>query len=62
MATTTIKSRGVHHVAYTTRDAEATYDFYANKLGMPLLHTENHLQGEGFFAISSPACSMTVVA
>lgn len=42
-------SRGVHHVAYTTRDAEATYDFYTRKLGMPLLRTENHRQGEGFF-------------
>jgi glyoxylase I family protein len=49
MSETMIESRGVHHVAYTTRDAEATYDFYANKLGMRLLHTENHRQGEGFF-------------
>jgi catechol 2,3-dioxygenase-like lactoylglutathione lyase family enzyme len=49
MSEARIEPRGVHHVAYTTRDAEATYDFYTNKLGMPLLHTENHLQGEGFF-------------
>lgn len=49
MSDTTIKSQGAHHVAYTTRDAEATYDFYSNKLGMPLLRTENHLQGDGFF-------------
>ena len=49
MSDITIESRGVHHVAYTTRDAEATYDFYTNKLGMPLLHTENHLQGDGYF-------------
>ena len=42
-------SRSVHHVAYTTRDAEATYEFYAKKLGMPLLRTENHLQGDGYF-------------
>ncbi len=49
MSDTKVRSRGVHHVAYTTRDAEATYDFYTNKLGMPLLHTENHLQGDGYF-------------
>ncbi len=41
--------RGLHHVAFTTRDPEATYEFYSGKLGMPLLHTENHLQGEGYF-------------
>ena len=46
-ATTTSKS--LHHVAYTTRDPEATYDFYANKLGMPLLRTENHLHEGGYF-------------
>lgn len=45
----TLESKSVHHVAYTTRDVEATYDFYTNKLGMPLLRTENHLQGDGFF-------------
>ncbi len=45
----TVESKSVHHVAYTTRDVEATYDFYTNKLGMPLLRTENHLQGDGFF-------------
>ena len=44
-----IASRRVHHVAYTTRDAEATYDFYSRKLGMPLLRTENHRQGDGYF-------------
>ena len=42
-------SRSLHHVAYTTRDSEATYEFYAKKLGMPLLHTENHRQGDGYF-------------
>jgi catechol 2,3-dioxygenase-like lactoylglutathione lyase family enzyme len=45
----TVRSRRVHHVAYATRDAEATYEFYTTKLGMPLLRTENHLQGEGYF-------------
>ena len=43
------ESKGVHHVAYTTRDVEATYEFYAKKLGMQLLRTENHRQGDGFF-------------
>ena len=42
-------SRSVHHVAYTTRDVEATYEFYAKKLGMTLIHTENHRQGDGYF-------------
>ncbi|MBW2414446.1 MAG: VOC family protein [Deltaproteobacteria bacterium] len=43
------QSRSVHHVAYTTRDSEATYEFYAKKLGMQLLRTENHRQGDCFF-------------
>ncbi len=45
----TPRSSGVHHLAFTTRDVEATYDFYANKLGMALVHCENHLHGEGWF-------------
>jgi catechol 2,3-dioxygenase-like lactoylglutathione lyase family enzyme len=44
-----LQSKSVHHVAYTTRDPEATYEFYTRQLGMPLLRTENHLQGEGYF-------------
>ena len=44
-----IRSKHVHHVAYATRDPEATYEFYANKLGMKLLRTENHRQGDGYF-------------
>jgi catechol 2,3-dioxygenase-like lactoylglutathione lyase family enzyme len=44
-----LESKSVHHVAYTTRDVEATYEFYTKKLGMPLLRTENHRQGDGFF-------------
>ncbi len=44
-----IRSKSVHHVAYATRDPEATYEFYTGKLGMPLLRTENHRQGDGFF-------------
>jgi catechol 2,3-dioxygenase-like lactoylglutathione lyase family enzyme len=43
------ESKSVHHVAYTTRDAEATYEFYSKKLGMRLLRTENHRQGDGYF-------------
>ena len=44
-----VNSHSVHHVAYTTRDVEATLDFYTNKLGMRLLHAENHRQGDGYF-------------
>lgn len=44
-----LESRSVHHVAYTTRDVEATYAFYAEKLGMQLLRMENHRQGDGYF-------------
>lgn len=46
---TAIRSRRLHHVAYATRDPEATYEFYTGKLGMPLLRTENHRQGNGYF-------------
>jgi catechol 2,3-dioxygenase-like lactoylglutathione lyase family enzyme len=45
----TIESKSVHHVAYTTRDVEATYEFYTQKLGMKLLHAESHRQGDGHF-------------
>jgi catechol 2,3-dioxygenase-like lactoylglutathione lyase family enzyme len=38
----------LHHVAFATRDVEATYDFYARRLGMRLLHTENHKVGRGW--------------
>ena len=47
-STDTPRANRLHHAAYTTRDPEATYDFYANKLGMTLLRTENHLNGEGW--------------
>jgi catechol 2,3-dioxygenase-like lactoylglutathione lyase family enzyme len=43
------QSKSAHHIAYTTRDGEATYEFYSKKLGMPLLRTENHRQGDGYF-------------
>jgi catechol 2,3-dioxygenase-like lactoylglutathione lyase family enzyme len=44
-----VKSKSLHHVAYATRDPEATYEFYSKKLGMKLLRTENHRQGDGYF-------------
>ncbi|MFP6665233.1 MAG: VOC family protein [Deltaproteobacteria bacterium] len=47
--TGTAPSKSLHHVAFTTRDVEATYEFYSGKLGMPLLHAENHRQGDGHF-------------
>jgi catechol 2,3-dioxygenase-like lactoylglutathione lyase family enzyme len=39
----------VHHIAFGTRDVAATHDFYAKRLGMPLVHTENHRSGKGWF-------------
>jgi glyoxylase I family protein len=42
-------STHLHHIAFGTRDVEGTYDFYARRLGMPLVHTENHLSGRGWF-------------
>ena len=47
--TSPLRSKSLHHVAYATRDPEATYAFYTGKLGMPLVHTENHRQGDGYF-------------
>jgi glyoxylase I family protein len=46
---TTPQSKSVHHIAYTTRDVEATYEFYAKGLGLPLIHAENHRHEGGFF-------------
>jgi len=45
----TMIPHGLHHIAYATRDSKATYDFYHNKLGMPLCLTENHRHGDGYF-------------
>jgi catechol 2,3-dioxygenase-like lactoylglutathione lyase family enzyme len=45
----TIQSRSLHHVAYATRDPEATYSFYTGKLGLQLVHAENHKQADGWF-------------
>ena len=44
-----ILSQGIHHVAFATRNSKATYEFYNNKLGMPLTHVEIHRQEEGYF-------------
>ncbi len=32
--------KGLHHVAYACRDAEATHRFYEELMGFPLVHTE----------------------
>ena len=39
----------LHHVAFAARDVEATYDFYARRLGMKLVHVENHRAEKGWF-------------
>ena len=31
---------GIHHVAYATRDVQATTHFYEDLMGFPLVHTE----------------------
>lgn len=41
--------QGTHHIAFASRDSKKTYDFYHNQLGMPLVRTENHLVGDGYF-------------
>ncbi len=48
MGTTTYPN-GIHHLAFATKCSKATYEFYNDKLGMPLVRTENHRQGKGFF-------------
>ena len=42
-------AKGLHHAAFTTRKTEETFEFYSTKLGMKLIHAENHLQGDGYF-------------
>jgi glyoxylase I family protein len=44
-----IRPTRIHHMALATRDVEATVDFYARGLEMPLVHTENHRSGTGWF-------------
>lgn len=40
---------GIHHIAFGTRCTRATYEFYNDKLGMPLSHVENHKLKGGYF-------------
>lgn len=42
-------TQGLHHVAYGTKCTRATYEFYHEKLGMPLVHTELHRVKKGYF-------------
>ena len=44
-----MKPKGIHHIAFASKDTQATYDFYHNKLGMDLVRTENHRQEGGYF-------------
>ncbi len=37
-----------HHVAYATRDVEATTRFYEDLMGFPLVHTEVQAHGESW--------------
>ena len=41
--------RGIHHLAFATKCTKATYEFYNDRLGMPLARTENHRKGKGWF-------------
>jgi catechol 2,3-dioxygenase-like lactoylglutathione lyase family enzyme len=38
----------LHHVAYATRDVEATTHFYEDLMGFPLVHTEVQAMGESW--------------
>lgn len=44
-----MNTRGYHHTAFATKDIQATYAFYHEKLGLPLAHTELHRNGDGWF-------------
>lgn len=39
----------LHHVAFACRDVAATHHFYADLLGLTLVHTETTSFGEGWF-------------
>jgi catechol 2,3-dioxygenase-like lactoylglutathione lyase family enzyme len=41
-------STRLHHLALATRDVDATYEFYANRLGFPLVHCANHAREGGW--------------
>lgn len=38
----------IHHVAYATRDVEATTHFYEELMGFPLVHTEVQAMGDSW--------------
>src|SRR5271165_2661561 len=42
-----LRCRGVHHLALNTDDMKMTIDFYANVLGMPLVHASRVPPGVG---------------
>lgn len=48
-APTPAQSTGIHHIAFGTKCTKATYEFYNDRLGMPLARTENHRKGKGWF-------------
>jgi len=43
----TLPTRGVHHLALTTEDMQATTDFFVNVVGMPLVHAMTVPPGVG---------------
>ncbi len=43
----TLPTRGVHHLALTTEDMQATTDFFVNVVGMPLVHAMKVPPGVG---------------
>lgn len=47
--TTSVPTKGLHHIAFGTKCTRATFDFYHHKLGMPLVHTELHRIKKGYF-------------
>ncbi len=42
------RSMPLHHVAYATRDVEATTHFYEDLMGFPLVHTEVQAMGDSW--------------
>lgn len=44
-----VPTQGIHHIAFGTKCTRATYEFYHQKLGMPLIHVENHRLKKGYF-------------
>ena len=47
--TTERPRRGIHHVAYACCDIQANHHFYADLLGLELVHTEVTPFADGFF-------------